>query len=220
MFGFGKKDTDQKVGLGDNPSSDEINRILGRLPKGINPDQVTFEKGLPHHISLSLRDFLDHGQAILTECPTIVALTLHNLDDDDCSRLASSSLLNRITSLNLEHTGTYKFISAKGVASLIGSPNLTALTALNLANNKLGDRAAELLAASHNMHALTKLTLAHNKINYRGAASLAASRHLTGLHILDLGYNNIGSRGIAALAASTNLNTLTALHLGAIPGSQ
>jgi Ran GTPase-activating protein (RanGAP) involved in mRNA processing and transport len=82
--------------------------------------------------------------------------------------------------------------------------NLTALTSLNLAANRIG---AEGVQALEGLVNLTTLNLAGNGIGDEGAQ---AAKGLAKLAILDLSYNNIGAEGVQALK---NLVDLAGLNL-------
>jgi uncharacterized protein (TIGR02996 family) len=156
-------------------------------------------------------------------------------DEHTADTLASSPLLKRLTSLELDWT-PLRLASLKKLtsgtrlarlrrlvlvgttlgtegASLFAAAPLDALAHLTLHESELDGEAFDCLADSPRLGGLRSLNLQGNPIGDAGAAALARSPHLTGLTFLDLGYCEIGPAGAAALAASPNLARLRHLRL-------
>jgi len=168
---------------------------------------VTFTRGFPEKVSISMDHFIKHMSSIRAICPVQSAVILNH---GNIEALAASPHLAKLTSLELWGNG----ISDAGARALAASPHLANLTHLDLGNNGIGGAGSRALAASRHLGKLTDLDLWGNGIGDAGAQALAASRHLGKLTRLDLGYNNIGDAGARALAASRHLAKLTHLDLG------
>jgi Ran GTPase-activating protein (RanGAP) involved in mRNA processing and transport len=69
------------------------------------------------------------------------------------------------------------------------------------------------LAANPALGRLRKLNLAHNKLVDKAVAALAGAKHLAALTHLDLSDNNIGDKGAEALAAAKAFPCLRELDL-------
>ena len=91
--------------------------------------------------------------------------------------------------------------SVSELAELCTFERLGSLTQLELSDNGLDDRHAELLSHASNLTALRRLDLSFNHISDVGAASLATSPHLQHITHLNLRYNALSSRGVALLEA-------------------
>lgn len=102
--------------------------------------------------------------------------------------------------------------SARGARALAGR-DLSALEALRLSDQRLGDAGAEVLSQAA-LPALTALSLRGNGLGPMGAAALARAPWLGDVRELDLGANPIGDDGVVALCQA-DLSSLRALTLGA-----
>jgi uncharacterized protein (TIGR02996 family) len=102
----------------------------------------------------------------------------------------------------------------KALEALISCPHLTGLRRLDLARTRLRLDDMYQLAAWPGLARLTHLCLFKNDLNAEKLAPLLGSRYLTNLVSLDLSYNHrLGQAGAALLAESPRLRTLTHLHL-------
>jgi uncharacterized protein (TIGR02996 family) len=125
------------------------------------------------------------------------------------SSLAQSSYLARCKRLTLVRTGT----SVYGIARLIDSVHLDAMTALHLSFTRIGDVGVSTLVKMPRVARLTSLKLHGTSICDRGAAALANSPHLSQLTDLYLADNYIGTRGAWARAESPHLAGVRHLDL-------
>jgi hypothetical protein len=98
----------------------------------------------------------------------------------------------------------------KAVLALAESESLRSLQALNLAGNFVGDEGAVVLADPDLLGRLERLDLTYNNVQDNGAVALAGRE---GLRVLCLGQNAIGDRGMLALAGSAALRSLERLDL-------
>jgi uncharacterized protein (TIGR02996 family) len=101
----------------------------------------------------------------------------------------------------------------EGLRSLIESPALQSLVALDLSANDLGDKGASLLASLPALARLRELDLSNSKMGAKGAMALAASPGVARLSRLALYYNEIGDAGAKALASSPYLGGITSLEV-------
>ena len=156
------------------------------------------------------------------------------------SRLARLGLGTRFIDHN---TGYFEdpTLGADGAADLAGSSSLSALTALDLNRQRIGDAGLDSLLSSPSLRGLQELELRSNEIasvirfgssqgagfvrldlggnaiGDAGAAALAAAPRLAGLASLGLDTCEIGSRGIQALTSAPFWATLDRLDLGQNP---
>lgn len=100
----------------------------------------------------------------------------------------------------------------EGVAALATSPLFAELRSLALGGNNLGPTAVTAIAnaPADNLHALD---LSDNRVGDRGAVTLASAPRLAGLVSLDLAETRIGDSGAEALASSPHLDGLIYLNL-------
>jgi Leucine-rich repeat (LRR) protein len=106
--------------------------------------------------------------------------------------------LSRLEELDLAHNGL------RGLPATIAG--LTALTSLDLSDNKIGDKGAQALK---DLNTLTSLDISHNNIRSDGAKAL---KGLAALTSPNLGGNKIGAEGAKALTGLTALTTLDLSH--------
>lgn len=107
----------------------------------------------------------------------------------------------------------------EGVRALAASPYLEQLAALDLGSNNLSDDGVAQLANSSSLRHLLCLRLSLNHIRDNGALALAATPYLGALETLNLYENLIGDRGAVALARSPRMTRLDTLYLGGNPVS-
>lgn len=96
---------------------------------------------------------------------------------------------------------------------LARSPDVTAITQLNLASNMLEDSGLLAMIHSPNFPLLTVLDLSNNMISTEAICELARSASFPALNDLNLGRCVVCSEGLAALAHSISFPHLTHLRL-------
>jgi uncharacterized protein (TIGR02996 family) len=104
-------------------------------------------------------------------------------------------------------------LGQRGAQVLADSPVLAGLAALDVGQNWLRAPGVQVLVSSPHLGRLRTLRLARIHFGDRGAAALAASPHLAGLTALDLAYNSLTDAAAQALAASPHLGRLAELNL-------
>ena len=117
----------------------------GRLWAGVLTEWVDtfhFLRGFVGWISLSARNFLEHGQRIMELAP-VQHVDLTGVRDVD-EALFNSPLMATIQSLSMDHCGLYDL----HMQMLAASPQVRNLRWLSVAGNNLTIAAAEALAAS------------------------------------------------------------------------
>jgi hypothetical protein len=167
--------------------------------------RVSFVRGFPTEIALTLDEFLAHAPALFVTAPIQkVYLRLTGGEEDRLQglrRLADSPYLLRLTHLDLDGGR----IGDAGARVLAKTPHLHPLTHLDLSYNRMGDEGVRALAASPHLRSLTHLYLSGNRIGDGGVRALAASPHLRCLTHLYLSGNRIGDEGAGALMESPHL---------------
>jgi hypothetical protein len=131
--------------------------------------------------------------------------------------LAGNQALKRLTHLLL-HPHYYKeealgdpvepgeqegdaYLNLEGVRALLRSPNLPALTHLQLRVCSMGDAGCEEIVRSGILKRLRSLDLRHGRVTDEGARLLADCPDLARLEYLDLERNGLTRAGIARLRA-------------------
>jgi uncharacterized protein (TIGR02996 family) len=104
----------------------------------------------------------------------------------------------------------FSAFGADSAARFFASPNVTGLRQIEFRSVKPGAVGMQALAKNPALSRLRKLNLAHNKLVDKAVAVFAEAKHLTNLTHLDLSDNNIGDKGAEALAAAAK--TLTSLR--------
>src|SRR5262249_36517815 len=94
------------------------------------------------------------------------------------------------------------YITLKGFAALVRSPNLPGLQHLQLCLTELGDKGMEVLVKSGILKRLKTLNLHGGTVTDKGARALAASPDLRNLENLKLSENYLTGAGIEALKAT------------------
>jgi uncharacterized protein (TIGR02996 family) len=124
--------------------------------------------------------------------------------------LAKCATLARLSSLSVNSGG----MGGERLRTLLSSPHLSGLTALDAGYNKVGLEGMRLLrAAGIALPALSSLALDDNGLRNSGAAELAQWPLLDQLTHLDLAGNKMTDAGAEALAASPYLARLRSLDL-------
>jgi Ran GTPase-activating protein (RanGAP) involved in mRNA processing and transport len=114
--------------------------------------------------------------------------------------------------LNAEQQQACRLTPA-GVAAIARSADLSALTRLVVAHNRINDAVLDLVAAT-SPGRLEELELVDVGLTDAGAARLAALPQLAGVTRLDLRGNSLTGAGVATLTASPHLASLRHLDLG------
>jgi uncharacterized protein (TIGR02996 family) len=164
-----------------------------------------FRRGFVWGLGLTAAAFVGRAEHLFRMAPLRHA-DLYFDAEEVIPRLAASPWLLRLTSLRLRTD-----LDARLWRDLLGSPQLANLTALDLLDDRIGDKGLRALVASHRMARLRELRLGWNGIGSRGLRALAASPLLGQLTHLSLFYNEVGGRGAAALARSARASSLTHL---------
>jgi len=99
------------------------------------------------------------------------------------------------------------------VRQLASSSWLDRLSALEIADNELGDLGLGFLAGARCLNRLRLLDARGNNVGPSGARALASSAYLTRLSRLDLGENRLGAEGADELTSSSNASDLLELGL-------
>jgi uncharacterized protein (TIGR02996 family) len=167
-----------------------------------------FQRGLVERVAVNAQTLLKHVCTLFQLAPIrhaeIQRAEMFAGDLAKCPHMA------RLTSLRL-----HKLFTADAL-SLIGSPHLNNLTALDLRENGIGDTVVEALASSALLSRLVRLDLSCNSIHDAGAQALAESPQAGRLEWLNLGRNPIENVGAAALAGSRSLEKLRMLRLSGL----
>src|SRR5262249_46720446 len=122
--------------------------------------------------------------------------------------LARCRALGRVPSLSLN----FGQMGAARAETLMASPHLAGLTALDLGNNSLGARGLRPVLAAH-LPRLTALALDDNRLGDVGAQAVAAALALRRWRTLCLAGNDLGVAGVRALAASPHVAGVTSLDV-------
>jgi uncharacterized protein (TIGR02996 family) len=99
------------------------------------------------------------------------------------------------------------------LGDLANSPQLSGVTAIQVAWNSIGSQGAKALSASAELTHLDSLDLWGCGIEAEGARALTAARWAARLSTLNLGSNRLRDDGVSALAQAPGLANLTALEL-------
>jgi uncharacterized protein (TIGR02996 family) len=199
-----------------------------------------FERGLVAQVTLEVRCFLAHAEAICQETGVSRIRLFSKASDGgdriDMHALAANPHLARVCSLDLtgQHLGaeevqtltrslhlgelvelvlSHNWLGAEGAQVLARCPVLERLSCLHLGGNLIGDAGVRALAESTYLPALVELDLSANSITDTGLMILARSPLLDSVRILDLSQNALTTTGVRALVASPYLGKLNALNL-------
>jgi uncharacterized protein (TIGR02996 family) len=164
-----------------------------------------FQRGLVERVAVNAQTLLKHACTLFQMAP-IHHAEIHRAEKFG-GELTKCPQMARLTSLRIHK------LFAADTFSLIASPYLGNLTALDLRENGIGDAAVEELASSALLAQLVRLDLACNSIHDAGAQALAESPHAGRLEWLNLSRNHIEDMGAAALVESKALGKLRMLRL-------
>jgi uncharacterized protein (TIGR02996 family) len=231
-FGLGPSGADI---LAESPDLDRL-IVLELGYNQLGPEGAQYLADSPHlarlqHLGLAGNRIGPAGLRALAKSEHLAGLrsldlSWNELDPASVRLLVGSPTLRGITSLNLASNrlgppGAEALGGAPSGVRLFGGtlrvhPHLihrTHLTALDLAENSLGDAGIQALLTGPHLANLRELRLQLNGIGDAGARALADCPHLTRLTHLDLSGNAIGAEGALALARSTTLSPQLRLPL-------
>lgn len=195
-------------------------------------EHVEFRRGLPSRVRLPARLFLKHGRPLRKRFPITsvyledvagllgavlgaglldglgeLEINAQSVGPEEVAGLAGRAGLASLRRLNLRDSP----VSADGVRTLLTSPHLAGLTALDICCSD-GSR-LEKVFRSGPLPKLRELVAICCKITPGGAAALANSSLADSLESLDLGHSAIGCAGTVALVSSPRLRHLRSLNL-------
>jgi uncharacterized protein (TIGR02996 family) len=185
---------------------------------------AVFRRGFVEKITVKAAQFVKGAKALFRVAPVREAWLTYRAPwgttEIPDPALAACAELEQLVSLRVGGYLGSDSIGNQGVQTLVASPHLAKLEALDLSENRLTAPAVQALAASPHLANLKSLNLAADLYTDRdrmlgdeGAAALAASPHLAGLRELNLSHSRIGPKGAEALAKSKHLRNLARLDL-------
>jgi Leucine Rich repeat len=124
-----------------------------------------------------------------------------------------AAMLNRPSKLRRLELADNK-ITAKGAELLAEHPALANITTLDLSDNAIGDRGVTALVNSPHARNLQKLEISTCGFGLAGVTAIAESPHLANLRELWMNSNGLDLKGARLLAASPHLANLDWLYLG------
>ncbi len=185
-------------------------RCLGLL--AAFPISGEFARGLPH-VTIDGPALLQPAFRPLFASEEFAFVQFVQLNNAGGPRMEAMAALPEFR--HVAGLGVYPFnpLGTGSAAKFFGSPNLTGLRQIAFRSVQPGAVGVQALAANPALARLRKLNLAHNKLVDKALAALAAGKHLSALEVLDLSDNNIGDAGAESLAASTAFPHLRELNL-------
>jgi uncharacterized protein (TIGR02996 family) len=203
--------------------------------------EISTHRGFPYHAAMSVRRFLQHGEALFALAPSIVDIFLDKLGKNTpalaaCPALAhvrhltffetpfrareadqffASPHLANLRSFKIPYTDTQ--MGAPGALALARSPSLTALEHLDVFNHAIFDSGAAALLEADALASLRSLRLGNNGLSDQTAFALARASRLDRLVSLDLDRNHLTARGVEAICQANHLAGLEYLDLGDNP---
>jgi uncharacterized protein (TIGR02996 family) len=171
-----------------------------------------FRRGFPDRMAVTVRDFLEHGEALLRRVPLEHVDFRLGLDEgrwDELERLAGCPQLRLLRSVSLRGNR----LRPEELDVLLDSPHLGRLEALDLSRNRFRARAVTALAESTALGNLRDLDLGHNDVSGGGLAALADGKGLPMLTTLRLVSANVDPGGVEALGSRMGLPELAELDL-------
>jgi uncharacterized protein (TIGR02996 family) len=123
--------------------------------------------------------------------------------------------------IELVRTETYAWVegllllelTGGAINPLVQQPILRGLRSLTVAESRIGDLGAGLLAQSPHLAGLSELHLGHCGLTGTGVQALASCGYLESLEVLDLARNAVGRLGLHSLAETDSLPNLRTLCL-------
>lgn len=188
-------------------------RWRAELPELSGVTWGPFERGFVGTVWVdSVKTFRKHAADIFAAAP-IAAVVPRGGDFDTFRQLVHTPEAAYLRYLTLVFSNHNRL----ELESILESPYLTGLTALELAGTPLGLVGARALARLPLLSQLTRLELSSCSLLDEGNTTLIRSPHLTSLRILGLQANGLTANGINALADAPNLAGLRRLTLAGDP---
>jgi uncharacterized protein (TIGR02996 family) len=166
-----------------------------------------FRRGTLSWATLTLADFLKHGEAIFDR--TSVRRIRLTEAKGGLAALAASPLLARVRRLDLGSNG----LEHADLSALARSPHLGGLEELRLAETPFSAAGLADLLAGGALARLEKLDLGGFRGGVEGMAVLARSPALSRLRVLRLAYADLSDTALYALAGAWHLGQLRSLDL-------
>ena len=141
---------------------------------------------------------------------TLLSLGGGPIENSHIEAIAQSSVLTRLTTLDLDGDGR---IDMRGLQMLISSSVLSNLTGLHLYRQPINPSGAEMLASSNNINKWLHLSLAEARLGNDGLRRLIGKNRFPHLETLSLRSNAIDDLGAIALAECDNFPRLSFLDL-------
>lgn len=213
------------------PTAEEKKLLKSHQKKWIGklPFVVEFHRGFPEMLSLSVRDYLEHVDALerISPVQSIRITSFDPVDEDQrenlgeeehyelevgqVQQLAECPLLERWVELEIDACPGYDNYEA-----LLCSPHLVNLRRLIAPGNEIGAGVSEV--AQKTFSSLEWLDL-YDSDSAGGRPSdddfieIVTSPHLAQLRYFNFGTNNAGDEGFRALAESTTMKNLRSLNV-------
>jgi uncharacterized protein (TIGR02996 family) len=173
-------------------------------------EEVETERGFAHHVALSARRFIEHGEKMFAVAPTIEDVFLDRLGRNT-PVLAACPALAHVRDLTFFETP----FRAREAEQFFASPFLGKLRSFEIGftDTQMGPRGARALAECASLGALERLDVHNHAIYDEGAAALLRGERLATLRHLELGNNGLTDDTAEALAEAAHLDRLTYLSL-------
>jgi uncharacterized protein (TIGR02996 family) len=204
-------------------------------------EEISTRRGFPDHAALSVRRFVQHGEALFAVAPSIEDIFLDKVGKNmpslrvcpalehvrrltffetpfrarEAEQLFASVHLGNLRSFAIPYTDTQ--MGPRGAFALADSPSLTALEHLDLFNHAIFDEGAAALLRAKALVPLRELRLGNNGLTDATAFALARASRLDRLASLDLDRNHLTARGVEALCRADHLSGLERLALANNP---
>jgi uncharacterized protein (TIGR02996 family) len=173
-----------------------------------------FRRGFVEGVTMSATRFVRNAAKLFRLAPTVRSARFPDASNE-VTALARCKYLARLTELDLRRMCDCGACPIdRELADLFASPHAVNLVSLNVAEDRIGEDLARLLAATKRLASLTALDLSGNPFGPDGVRALVESRHLmTRLATLDLSRCGLGNDGAKFLAGEPRLAGLKTLAL-------
>jgi uncharacterized protein (TIGR02996 family) len=187
--------------------------------------EVSTHRGFPHHIALTARKFIDHGDALFRAAPTIEDVYIGRLGrnmrdlartaalghvrnltffetpvrEAEARHLAASPYLGNLRELHIGFTDTH--IGPAGAIALARAKSIRQLQKLDIGDHAIYDAGASAILTSERLATLTDIHLGNNGLSDGILNTLRDAHHLK-LKALDLMSNWLTGSGLAGLGAA------------------